>query len=514
MKTRRVLRESDKTLAEGFGPSVQRDYCEKFEKEHSLQMVKEHLSVESSSTWKRDELEAIIEEAIREKDEIPCVEFSRANRFARNQEAAGYYYGLLRKHGLVVGFAYDDLLVDDGASVRTKRAPYEEFYQAEKDGNIMRDSMLGGRDKLAKEAGQVPNGSVKWPFDYHPKRIYGQMTTGRPSVNEGRAEWVKRWSKSVLEEGIGVNGIEEWMDKEGVRTKRGKKLTAAIINHILRSKQLVGEFRWKGQLYLKDESLRILPDEEYEALQQRLDENRAKSYYNAVKWDYPPLPDVFHKCGERVKRVPLAARNGKKVAYYRCPKCKGPGRCIQAQPVWESLRPRLESELLRAERLIPALRAEFASKDAIRRQEQDIKAKEAQIRKCEEQKDAAFELGVTLKNYPMERVQQKIDKAEADIQRLNDEKSLLEKQLSALKEQQLNDEGIRRLCQLVEGNLANLTKEQWGLLLKRLGLRVIIHSKDEITVRVALPPIREGEIEFSRFLSANALDKAFTSVAL
>lgn len=116
---------------------------------------------------------------------------------------------------------------------------------------------------------------------------------------------------------------------------------------------------------------------------------------------------------------------------------------------------------------------------------------------------------MTLKNYPAGRVQEQIDKAEADIQRLKADRSLLDNQLSTLKEQQLNEEGIRRLCQLVAGNLAKLSKNQWGIVLKRLGLRVIIHSRDDITVKVALPPIREGEIEFSQFLSANVLEYGY-----
>ncbi|GAI76127.1 unnamed protein product, partial [marine sediment metagenome] len=415
--------------------------------------------------------------------------------------------------GLIPMFSQEDLRVDNETSAMTVLMFFIHSFKADQDGRQMKHNLLNGRDDLVG-AGQVPNGAVIWPFDYHPKKIYGQMTNGKPSVNKERAEWVRRWAKSILEEGMGINAIEKWMDEKGIRTKRGKKITAKMINDILRSRQLVGEFRWKGELYLEDESLRILPDEEFEALQKRLDENKARSYYNAVKWDYPPLPDVFHVCGERMKRVPLPARNGKKIVYYRCPKCKGGGRCVQAQPVWHLLRPKIESELLRVERLIPAVSAEFGNKDTRDRLEHEIKTKDTEIQKWDEAKDVAFKLGMTLKNYPVERVQEQIDKAEANIQRLNVDKLLLENQLSTLKEQQLNEEGIRRLCQLVAGNLAKLSKNQWEIVLKRLGLRVIIHSKEDITVKVALPPIRESEIEFSQFLSANALDKAFTSIAL
>lgn len=498
MRTRRVLRESNEALTEGFGPENQRECCQKFEEKQGLQVAKEHLSVESSSTWRRDELDDIITEAIREKDDIPCIEFPRVNRFARNLEAACYYFGLLRKNGLVVAFAFEEHIIDDHTSPMKALQLLIDAYQADQDGRIMKHSMLNARDKLVKVE-QVPNGTVIWPFDYQPKEVYGQMTTGKPSVNEQRAAWVRTWAKSILEEGFGLNTVAKWMAGEKVQTKRGKKITPKMVDHILRSRQLLGEFRWKGELYLKDEKLRILADEVFEALQKRLDENRARSYYNAVKWDYPPLPDVFHRCGERMKRAPFARRNGKKIGYYRCRKCKGRGSCIKAQPVWDWLRPKIELELLREERLIPAISAEFNRKDTLERLEREIKAKDAQIQKWDETKDTAFTLGTTLKNYPVERVQEQIDKAEDKIQYLTVEKSVLENQLATVKEQRMNVEGIRRLCQMVSGNLAKLSKDQWKILLKRLGLRVIIDSKEDITVKVALPPIRESEIEFTRF---------------
>ena len=426
MKARQILRESNETLREGYGFANQREDCLEFENQHGIEVIKEHQLVESSSTWKREEFDHIIQQVIADKDEIPVIVFPRVDRFARNLEAAGYYLGLLRRNGLVLMFAQENLIVDNEASAMQVFTFFIHSFKADQDGKQLRHNLLGGRDKLPEKAGQVPNGAVIWPFDYHPKKVYGQMTTGKPSVNEQRGEWVRTWARSILEEGIGINAIERWMAEENVRTKRGKKITAKTVNDILRSRQLVGEFRWKGKLYLKDEKLRILPDGEFEALQKRLDENRARSYYNAVKWDYPPLPDVFHVCGERMKRVPLAARNGKKIAYYRCPKCRGQERCVQAQPVWDLLRPKIELELLREERLIPAVSAEFANKDTIDRLEHQIKTKDTEIQKWDEAKDVAFRLGMTLKNYPVGRVQEQIDKAEANIQRLKADKSILE----------------------------------------------------------------------------------------
>jgi len=77
-----------------------------------------------------------------------------------------------------------------------------------------------------------------------------------------------------------------------------------------------------------------------------------------------------------------------------------------------------------------------------------------------------------------------------------------------------DEEGIRGLCREVEGNLEGLDKDGWLKLNKRIGLVITIHSKDDIFVKVSLPPVREVINEFSQSLSANALDKALTSTAL
>jgi uncharacterized protein Smg (DUF494 family) len=387
-------------------------------------------------------------------------------------------------------------------------------FKADQDGKQMKHNLLEGRDKLAKEDGQVPNGAPIWPFDYYSKKVYGQMTTGKPSLNRERAGWVTKWYEAIVFDGMGVNAIEKWMVREGVKTKHGKRVSAKHIRDILTSRQLLGEFSWKGRVYLTDESLRILTDEEFETLQTRLRENRERSYYNAVKYDYPPLPLVRHKCGQLMDRVPLQGRHGK-VLYYRCRKCKGPGHTFQAQPIWRRIRPELEDGLLREERLIPALRAQFADNTAVVTSlENQLSQIDRAIAEQEERKDRAFQLGIEIKGYPTEKVQAAIDEADEKIQKLQMEKAELQRQLQVTRQRILDEEGIRRLCQEVQGNLESLDKDGWLKLNKRIGIVVTIHSKDDITVKVSLPPVREVKNEFSQSLSANALDKAFTSIAL
>ena len=495
LRARRVLRESNETLKEGYGFDNQREDCLKFESKHGLEVAEEHHLVETSSSWNRVEFKKIIDGAIQERGEIPAIVFPRVDRFARNLEAAGYYLGLLRQNGLTVMFAQEDLVVDNEASVMSVLMFFIHSFKADQDGKQIKHNILGGRDKLAIQAREVPNGMVIWPFDYLSKRIYGRMVTGKPSINKERAAWVRKWAEWILQEGIGLNEVCRRVNEASVLTRRSGKFSPKAIRDILRSRQLIGEFWWKGKLYLKDENLKILSDKQSEALQKRLDENRERSYYNAAKYDYPPLPKmVFHACGQLMYGVPV---NGK--PYYRCPKCRK--SYISAQTIWNELHEGIKGELLREERLMPAIRAQFDNKDTIVRLEQEIKVKADEIQKWQDAKDAAFRMGMMLKNYPQERVQEEIDKAEETIHRLEMEKADLDNRLSMLREQKLNEEGIMRLCQLLAKNIDRLTKNQWEVLNKLLKLKITVYSKELAIVNVALPPVsdtRDAQIEFSR----------------
>jgi len=502
MKAKRVLRESNETLKEGYGFFNQREDCIKFELEQGIEVVKEYELVETSSSWSREKFEKIIDEAIEQRDEIPVILFPRVNRFARNMEAAGYFLGRLRQNGLVVVFALEKLVVNNDASAITVLMFFIHSYQADADGKIISHSMLGGRDKLATEAHEIPNGMVMWPFDYIPKRIYGKMSTGKPTINKERATWVQKWTEWMLEEGIGLNELCRRMDEASVPTPRatrrwkgaGKKWQPKAIRDILRSEQLIGLFKWKGKVYTEYGET-VLTKETFYALQKRLDENSERRYYNAAKYDYPPLPKmVFHACGQLMYGIPV-----NKKPYYRCPKCRK--SYINAQTIWDELQQGIKDQLLKEERLIPAIRAHFGNKDTAGCLEQEIKAKAGEIQKRQDAKDAAFRMGMTLKNYPQERVQEEINKAEEDILRLQAEKGDLEKRLRTFREQTLNEEGTKRLCQLMAKNIDSFTKNQWEVLNKLLKLRVTVYNKELVTVNVALPPVRnvgDTQIEFSR----------------
>jgi hypothetical protein len=50
----------------------------------------------------------------------------------------------------------------------------------------------------------------------------------------------------------------------------------------------------------------------------------------------------------------------------------------------------------------------------------------------------------------------------------------------------------------VARNIDNLTKNQWENINRLLKLKIIVYSTNLAKVHLALPPVRESQIEFSR----------------
>lgn len=70
-----------------------------------------------------------------------------------------------------------------------------------------------------------------------------------------------------------------------------------------------------------------------------------------------------------------------------------------------------------------------------------------------------------------------------------------------LREQKLNEEGIKRLYQSLAKKIDNFTKNQWEILNKLPKLRLTVYNNRLVTMGVALPPIRDTsntQIKFSR----------------
>jgi len=444
---------------------------------------------------KREKFQNAVNQALElmRQGECGAALFPRVDRETRNIFISFPILSDAINRGLRVFFARERFELDPSNSESV-----DKYFQKAREGtayvDTLRENSMGAKFARAFDDHKLPNGRVPWPFDYDKE-------TGRAVINRERADWVRRWLDWLLIDGIGTLEICRRMN-EMFPSPRGGQWRPKSVTDILRNRALIGEFYAKDRdgeqkLVYRNEGQTTYTVEEFEAVGKRLDEIRENSYYNATKAEhhYPPITKFVY-CSEHKRMYAFPNRHR---PYYRCKEC---GKIMNATKLWDQFFPEIKEAFLREERLIPRIKAQFGDEELIARYEAEIEEKSEAIRSFEQAKDKAVRMGMYLQNYPLERVQEQIDKADLGIQRLEAEQDGLRQKLNNLKQQIIDEEGVKRFCQMISRNIDSLTKEQWEIIGKLTSLKITVYDKELVKVNIALPPVRE-EAEFNSSLSTS-----------
>ena len=501
-----IIRVSEEDQLKGYGPDVQADEVRAYLVEAGLTEVTQRVIQEESTTWNRPQFEVILDEAIglKHRGELEAVVFPRTDRLARKWDAFGYYIGMLRREGLEVHFAREKTVAPDDPMQATMLFLYGA--KAHADADTIRANTSRGRRMRAERDHMMPTGRSKFAHDYHPyRRDWGQVpdaNSGRYTVNTERAAWVKRWADWLLVDGMSGNKIAKMMKHpHGIPISRstivsnlsdpilvGKVYaykTKATVDIAGKRKTInVPEKEWL--LVYEDESLRILSDEQFYALRNRFRQNQQNSSRHTKHW-YPPLRSlVFCSCGRRMAGTTLW-KGQQRLPYYRCLKCH---RYIKAIPLWEEIKAGMQKRLLEPERLIPAIKGQLDSGQSIIRLEEEIKSNRQRLDLLDHAEQKALRLHLHLPDYPEEKLQAECRRIAEQQEQLGKEIANLERQLAELRQAMVDDEGLRRFCEIATRNMDALDDSQWRLLLETMRLTVLVDDSG-VTVNVAVPTVND-----------------------
>ncbi|MBI2858702.1 MAG: recombinase family protein [Chloroflexi bacterium] len=495
-----IIRVSAEDQLQGYGPDVQwfEDVLPAapllgLEVEEGLRRVIQ----EPATKWDREKFEGAIREALgrHARGEIDALLFPRVDRETRFLFGSFPLLAEVVRQGLKVYFARERLLLDpnDPDSVERYLA---KATQAQAYVETMRQNTMRGRRRRALQDHKLPNGQVRWPFDYDKE-------TGRPSPNLERAAWVRQWATWLLEEGVSTGVVCARMEGAGVLSPKGsKKWSRSTITRILSDSELIGEFyAWKPvhrrqgpaspsaakpsqpELVYKMEGETVLTPTQFKAIQERFRANRESSSRNA-KHEYPPLRGiVFCKCGRRMGGV-----SWRGVPYYRCNTCRKP--LVKADRMWSSLREAIRELLLNPEKLIPAVRSHLASGVSVMQLEKQLAAKRAELAKWEQAEDKAVRMHLVLPDYPLEKLQERIAEIKAAKEAVVKELPDLEGLLEAARKAETDGEGIRNFCEMAAKNIDALTYAQWRLILEKLEVKVRVKEDGAVSVQMAIRPAK------------------------
>ena len=337
----------------------------------------------------------------------------------------------------------------------------------------------------------IPNGQVKWPFDYDP-------ATGKALPNPVRARWIRQWVELLRQEGS-LGAIGRLMERHHVPApKGGIKWSRSTIGRILLDPGLKGEFYcdyermesgaywekskrvpFERKLIYVDKENAILPDDDWDEIQILLSRNKANSRRN-TSHDYGPLQKlVFCICGRKAG----AYTHPRGRAYFRCNVCRTGD--VNVAKLWNSVREWLIASVRLSNGLATELSSALGSSETREQLKEDVEALMQELGELDGRIDRALRMGIALPNYQdrMEREIRQIEERQFQAHtELADSTALLDR----LTESEANVSRIDVAIDRFRDRLPGASDQEWRQFLLDLGVSVVLEGNERAGLRVVI----------------------------
>ncbi len=486
-----ILRLSSKAQTHGHGMARQEeDEIKKFVEELGAVLVETWFVAERATIFERPQFEALLANGIslRRQGVIDGLILGSVDRLSRDPFDGGAVCRDALKAGLRLLFAeerLDAFREDDQASIIGHLVASRKYAQR------LRAQTMPARRARAK-FGKIPNGQVRWPFDY-------DSSSGKSYPNPERANWVRRWYLE-LRNGGSLGSIKKMMEQAEIPApKGGKTWSRSTITRILADPALKGEFcfgftkmepqdYWEPtkrvpaepELIYTDQENAILKQEEWEFIQTILGRNKEYSRRN-TKYDYSPLHGlVTCQCGRKVGSY-THRKSG--IGYFRCGSCRNGD--INTLKLWESVRDWLLVCIQSSTTFADLVANGIEAPETIEEVKKQVDANLAEIEEIDESITRSMRMGARLDRYEdrIEEIISDLEKRQTIVKSELAEKRMflddLMEQAAVVQIMESSIDGFRE-------RLPDVTDSEWRQLLLDLGLTAQIKPNDKADVRISV----------------------------
>ena len=253
----------------------------------------------SGKTDERPDFQRMIDDS--KKRQFDRVIVWKLDRFARNRYDSALYKHKLKQNGVSVLSAMENIGEgDESIILEAILEASAEYYSRD-----LRKKVLRGLTTSAKK-GLHNTGSVP----------YGYRLEGEKAVPDGeRADFVA-WAFDAYAKGAAPAELYREMQRRGVDTKNGRKVSYNIIGQMLRNEKYTGRGMWRG---IPVEWPRLIDDETFAAARVRTEKNRrAPAAYKAAEPFILCGKAFCGYCGAPMLSGGGQGRSGKYYRHYIC----------------------------------------------------------------------------------------------------------------------------------------------------------------------------------------------------
>ena len=234
------------------------DVCSEWAKNNDINIVNiYHDEALSGKTDNRPDFQRMIRDA--KGAGFDYIIVYKLDRFARNRYDSAIYKAQLKKHGVRIISAMENIADGpEGIILESVLEGMAEYYSANLSQNVLR----GMRQRA--ELGKYVGGTVPLGYKIDKDKNY--------IIDEDTACIVRR-IYDMYAEGHTVNEICKDLNQSGYKSSTGKSFTYHSLNRILTNAKYVGRYECMG-ITVENATPRIVDDETFDKVQQRVERNR------------------------------------------------------------------------------------------------------------------------------------------------------------------------------------------------------------------------------------------------
>lgn len=243
----------------------------------------------------------------------------KLDRFARNRYDSARYKAGLKKNGVKVVSATEILSEGaEGIILESVLEGYAEYYSADLSKKVIR-GMTDNALKCKFNGGTKPVGYV---IDEEQDFQLDPLTA--PLV----LETFKRYGG-----GATMTEIQDWLNAQGVKNTRGQPMSYNSVEHLLKNRRYIGEFRYR-ETAVPDGIPAIIPQDLFDRVQEKLAKNKKAPARHKAEDDYLLTTKLFcGYCGAYLCGESGTSRTGVIHHYYKCVSVKKKRTDCHKKPV-------------------------------------------------------------------------------------------------------------------------------------------------------------------------------------
>lgn len=293
-------------------------YCREYAEKNDFNIIHSYIDEARSGTSdSREQFQQMIEDS--KKKEFEGVLVYQLDRFARNREDSAKYKGILRRNGVRVYSARENISEDaSGILMESVLEGMAEYYSKELGQKAAR-GMATNADHFYFNGSVTPLGlttkSIPVPIGANGEMKYKKVY----DIDKEKAPLVQEVFSMYLN-GETMENIANYLKTKGIKTSKGKdrKFSKNSVKLILSNKKYIGIYSFKGK-ETPNIIPRIIDDETFYRVQEKLKKNKHSSSRAKLDVQYLLTTKLFcGTCGEMMVGTSGTSGNGVTHYYYGC----------------------------------------------------------------------------------------------------------------------------------------------------------------------------------------------------